>query len=117
MSYILLPHIILFLLEILLSLKIRREINYTNKSLCFGFTGIAKYIDRLGVCKLNCDLKTNYSFKSESNDECEKQYNYSYIKKNRLYISNESEITKYYYERDMWKKTYITVVLFYYIEK
>lgn len=113
---IFLPYVILFFL-ILLNTGISKNKKYSNDSLCYGFTGISKYRDRIGVCKLNCDLKTNYVFKNESNDDCKKTYNNSYIKKNKLYISNESEITKYYYERDMWKKTHMTVVLFYYIEK
>lgn len=104
----------LFILLRILLLVTKDEINYSNNSLCYGFTGISKYKIRKGECKLNCDIRTNYHFKNYSSDTCFMRQNFSLIVNNKLYVSNSSEITQYYYEKNKWRNKIDYVYVYYF---
>lgn len=75
---------------------------YDRNSLCYGFTGLSRYHNIKGLCKIDCEIRTYHQFRNSSNNNCGNSNNDSQLINGILYSYKPLKVYQYLFENDKW---------------
>lgn len=90
-----------------------KNFKYGPYSLCDSFTGLTKYKDIDGVCKIDCKIQTNVIFTNISKGSCKMRYNISRYEHNVINALQNLKITEYMYINGQFMKRYKKLNVFF----